>query len=124
MEWLERLKDKLIDRQSVQTRSWDQNGLHTVEGELSTHIAWSEVRRVYAYKKDCLTVDQLRLIFLTDEDGIEVTEDDPAFAELRALLNEKLGVSDDWYLRLVTAPAYETTFTPVYPVSPANANQH
>jgi hypothetical protein len=118
MEWLESVKRKLASRQTAQIRSWDENGLHAVEGELSTNIVWSEVRRVYAYKKDCLTVDQIRLIVLTDQDGIEFTEDDRAFADLCALLNKRLGISDDWHLRLVTAPAFETTFTPVYPVGP------
>jgi hypothetical protein len=117
MEWLERQKRKLIGGKTVQTRSWDENGLHAFEGELSTHIVWSEVRRVYAYKKDCLTVDQFRLIFMSDQDGIEFTEDDSGFVHLCTLLNEKLGISDGWQTRLVTAPAFETTFTSVYPVN-------
>jgi hypothetical protein len=121
MEWLERLKRRVTHKRAVQTRSWDENGLHAVEGDLSTHIAWSEICRVHAYKKDCFAVDQIRLIFLSDQHGIEFTEDDFAFSDLCAVVNEKLGIADDWHLRLVTAPAFQTTFTNVYPPSSENA---
>lgn len=115
MEWLEWLKRRLGDRKTVQTRSWDEKGLHAVEGEESTSIGWSDVRRVYAYKKDCFAVDQIRLIIMGDQDAIEFTEDDQGFASLCDVLNKRLGVSDDWHTRLVTSPAFEMTFIAVYP---------
>jgi hypothetical protein len=121
MEWLERLKRKLADKRWVQNRSWDEDGLHAVEGELSTHIAWSEVRRVDTYKKDCFTVDQIRLIFFSDHNAIEFTEDDPAFTELCDAVSRKLGVPDDWRLRLVLSPAFEATPTTLYPRSPTES---
>lgn len=124
MEWLERLKRKLIQEQTVQVRSWDGNGLHAVEGDLTTNVTWDEVRRVYAYKKDCFTVDQVRLIFMSEQDGIEFTEDDSGFLELCALLNDKLGVPDGWHGRLITAPAFQTTFTIVYPVGAIPVSIH
>jgi hypothetical protein len=120
MEWLERIKSGLGDRKTVQTRAWDENGVHAVEGEESIAIGWSDVRRVYAYKKDCLTVDQLRLMIMGDQDAIEFTEDDYGFDHLCALLSERLGVSDGWHTRLVTSLAFETTLTSVYPGPAAN----
>jgi hypothetical protein len=92
MEWLERLKRKLADKRSVQNRSWDEDGLHAVEGELS---------------------------FFSDHNAIEFTEDDPAFTELCDAVSRKLGVPDDWHLRLVLSPAFEATPTTLYPRSPA-----
>ena len=101
----------------VQSRRWDQDGLHAVEGEIRIDIAWSDVRQVYAYKKDCITFDDIRLVFLSDQHGIEFSEDDPTFSDLCNVLKEKLGISDDWHSDLITAPAFETTFTTLYPLS-------
>ena len=117
MKWLERLKRTFTSKKTLQSRSWDENGLHALEGDLSIHIAWGDVRRVYAYKKDCFSVDQLRLIFMSDQDVVEFTEDDSGFPHLCALLNERLSVSAEWQIRLLASPAFETTFTAVYPTS-------
>jgi len=121
MAWLDQFHRWFANRRMVQSRRWDQDGLHAVEGELRTDIAWSDVRRVYAYKKDCITFDEIRLVFLSDQHGIEFTEDDPAFSDLCNVLSEKLGISQDWHSRLITSPAFETTFTTLYPATSAGS---
>jgi hypothetical protein len=79
------------------------------------------VRRVHTYKKDCFTVDQIRLIFFSDHNAIESAEDDPTFTELCDDVSRKLGVTDDWHLRLVLSLAFEATPTALYPRSPAES---
>jgi hypothetical protein len=55
------------------------------------------------------------LIFLSDDLGIEFTEDDAGFSELRSMMSEKLGIREDWLLRLIQAPAFETALMTIYP---------
>ena len=118
MDWLERLRVRLPERRQVQTRDWDEDGLNAVEGETRSQIAWTEIRQIYAYKKDCLAFDQLRVIFLSDRYEIEFTEDDRDFAGLCAALSDKFKLPCDWHHRLMLAPAFETTFTALYPTNP------
>ena len=75
------------------------------------------MRRIYAYKKDCLTVDQLRLVIMGDQDAIEFTEDNQGFPSLCDVLNERLGISDDCHTRLATSPAFKTALISVYPTA-------
>ena len=49
-----------------------------------TLIPWQDVRKVFAYKKDCFAVDQIRLV-IEGADGnrrIEITEDDEGYKRL------------------------------------------
>jgi hypothetical protein len=115
MAWLDQVKRRLASKRIVQRRHWDHRGLQADEGDSRTYISWSDVRRVHAYKRDCLAVDQIRLIFLSDDLGIEFTEDDAGFSELRSMMSEKLGIREDWLLRLIQAPAFETALMTIYP---------
>jgi hypothetical protein len=61
---------------------WDDNGVALVgeppTGEPPLHLSWDQITAVYAYKRDCVTVDQIRLV-LGDEKQqtwMEVSEDD------------------------------------------------
>jgi len=65
-------------------------------------LNWEQINTVFAYTRDCLTVDQIRLILGDDVDlaWMEVTEDDVGFnvliAELGRRLPGFLQVSDWW----------------------------
>ncbi len=124
MDWLERLRSRLAERREPQTRYWDEKGLHAAEGEVRLHIAWSEVRQVHSYKKDCLAFDQVRLIFLSDHTGIELSEDDPDFTGLCTFICQELGIPGDWYVKLISAAGFDTAFTTLYDAAPASSTQN
>jgi hypothetical protein len=86
--------------------------------EAPLRLTWDQVGAVYAYKRDCWAVDQIRLV-LGDGDHriwMEVTEDDVGFDELIAELARRLPgcptVSEWW--EKVAFPAFETQWTEVY----------
>lgn len=117
MSWIDRINRinrRFAKRRVTCVSHWDQVGLHTANGDRHIDIPWERVRQVHAYKKDCFTVDQIRLIFSATEHLIEFTEDGPAFSELCTTMEQKLQISPEWRLHLYLAPAFEPTLTCVY----------
>lgn len=123
MDWYRRLRDRFAKRREHQTRYWDKGGLYAAEGEARLHIGWSDVRQVHSYKKDCLTFDQVRLLVLSDQTGIEFSEDDPYFTGLCTFISEKLGIPGDWYTDLIATAPFDTAFITLYNTSPASTTQ-
>jgi hypothetical protein len=81
-------------------------------------LIWERIDTVFAYKQDCLTTDQIRLIFGNGVDSIwvEVCEDDVGFDALLAKMGRRLpGFPDvnDWWDK-VALPAFETRWTELY----------
>lgn len=120
MDWLKRLRGRFAERREHQTRCWDEDGLYAAEAEARLHINWSDVRQVHSYKKDCLAFDQVRLVFLSDQTGIEFSEDDPDCAGLCTAISKKLGIPADWYVNLIPTAALDTAFTTLYDATPAS----
>jgi hypothetical protein len=73
---------------------------------------------VYVYKKDCLSIDQIRVV-LGDETlrtWIEVTEDDGGYQELIAELPHHLPgclIAEEWRQHVALLP-FETQWTLLY----------
>ena len=86
--------------------------------EPKLRLAWEQITSVYAYKRDCVTVDQIRLVLGDDhqQSWMEVTEDDIGFKVLIVELARRLpdfpGVYDWW--DKVASPAFETNWTQLY----------
>ena len=81
-------------------------------------LTWEQITAVYAYKRDCVTVDQISLILGDDnqQTWMEVTEDDAGFKVLVVELARRIpgwpGVYDWW--EKVTYPPFETQWTQLY----------
>ena len=77
----------------------------------SRTLLWRDISLVIAYKKDCFTIDQIRLeIYPQDGGGLLITEDYEGFAEfVEALPMHLTEVPKDWNLKLVHAPAFDPT---------------
>ena len=79
--------------------------------EAAVAVAWAEVRRVVAFKRDLYTTD---CIVLAVEYGapspavVELSEEWPGFTDLFGTMETALGVSPSWYLEIMT-PAFEPT---------------
>jgi len=81
-------------------------------------IEWSKVDAVYAYKQDCLSVDQICIMFadLGGEVRLVITEDDAGYQQLVERLPLHLPgclAPADWFRR-VAFPAFETNWTELY----------
>ena len=86
--------------------------------EQRVRLAWEQITSVYAYKRDCVTMDQIRLIIGNDELKlwIEASEDDVGFGEVVSQLpHHLLGCpSIDNWLQTVALPPFETQWTTLY----------
>ena len=102
---------------------WDANGLNlTVQKggrELQNlRLAWDRVTGVFAYKRDCFTIDQICLAIGSDEleQWIEVTEDDAGYKKLLEQLPTHLAgfpTRDEWW-QSVALPPFKTQRTQLY----------
>jgi hypothetical protein len=86
--------------------------------EPQLRLTWEQITAVYAYKRDCVTVDQIRLVLGDDNQQrwMEVSEDDVGFKVLIVEMARRLpgfpGVYDWW--DKVVDPAFETNWTQLY----------
>jgi hypothetical protein len=80
-------------------------------------IRWKDVERVYAYKKDCVTVDQIRMELLDHEGkGVVFTEEMPGWEAVVKALPLRLPAclrSDEWF-RIVAVSAFKQNMTLLY----------
>lgn len=81
-------------------------------------LRWEQINAVFAYKRDCYTVDQIRLILgdKVELSWMEVTEDDVGFKVLIVELARRLpGFPNvyDWWDK-VAQPPFETQWTELY----------
>ena len=86
--------------------------------EPQLRLAWEQITSVYAYKRDGLAADQIRLVLGDDgrQSWIEATEDDIGFQVLIAELARRLPDfpgTDDWWDKLALPP-FETNWTQLY----------
>ena len=111
---LERLKS----RAPAVSVGFDGSGVMLVTATSTAHLPWQDVTGVFAYKKDCFSTDQIRVI-LSDETKQmfwEITEDDVGYRELIQALPQYLPeckTLTDWWPR-VAFPAFEPQWTQLY----------
>jgi hypothetical protein len=118
MSWLSRLGTKLRRRGDPVPLRAEHNahGITQATDSSIVHIAWEDITDIIAYKKDCFTVDQIRLEISSKEQNIVCTEDDQDLTELTSAIAIYLpDIKPDWYSVVASAPAFEATFTRVYP---------
>jgi len=98
--------------------TFDETGVTQATDRTAIHIGWNQVTEIYGYKKDCFSVDQLRIEILAPGKNILCVEDEQSFAEAEKLIALHLPDSlPDWHQKLVSSPAFELTWTQIYPVS-------
>ncbi|HEX7239915.1 MAG TPA: hypothetical protein VF263_06590 [Longimicrobiaceae bacterium] len=91
-----------------------------VEGRPAVEVAWKDVTRVAAYKRDLMATDEIMLA--VESRGLpgrvlELSEAWPGFADLFQPLEEHLGVSPAWYVEIMV-PAFEPSYRELYPDGP------
>ena len=123
MEWLEKLGRLIKPRPKVPPPTWDEIGVFGSTGQETVFVGWQEVEAIYAYKKDCLSVDQIRIILVSGKWQIEFTEDDKDFRGLWMCISSQLKVLPGWHELLVRSQAFETTWTLLYPYQSADGSE-
>ena len=100
------------------TVSFDNVGLTLIHPKAMVQLNWQQIGAVYAYKRDCWTVDQIcvALVDETRQISIDVGEDDKGYPELIAHLPDHLpgclAVVEWWFG--VAFPPFETQLTRLY----------
>ena len=123
MEWLEKLGRLIKPKPDLPPPTWDETGVFGSTGQETVFIGWQDVEAIYAYKKDCLTVDQIRIILVSEKWQIEFTEEDKDFDGLQRCISKHLKVLPDWYKLLARSSAFETTWTVLYPCQSADGSE-
>lgn len=125
LDWLRTKIDKIKQSRGNTQASvrCDQAGFTIIvkkgkRGELTQHLAWDRVTGVFAYKRDCLTVDQICLVIGSHdlEQWIEVTEDDEGYECLIEQLPKRVAgfpAPEEWW-RKVALPPFETQWAQLY----------
>jgi hypothetical protein len=106
--------DKENKSRSSVAPSFDDSGVNAYLDDMLIQIKFSDIIAIYAYKKDCLTTDQIRVIVSNGKCNIELTEDDVRLDELNVHFERHLKVRPDWYCELISRPAFEMSWTVVY----------
>lgn len=86
--------------------------------QVQERLCWDEIAAVFAYKRDCYTVDQIHIALsdVNDRIRIDVSEDDGGYRVLVDELPRHLSgclTQDEWFLR-VAVPAFQLQWTELY----------
>jgi hypothetical protein len=86
------------------------------EGASWAPVTWSAICRVYAYKVDLLTTDEIRLVIDYDDakpKHIEVSEEQPGFEQFRNFIEQYFAFREGWW-ETVMKPAFSNNETVLY----------
>ncbi len=98
-----------------------ETGFSLTQGNRAQQTIWTEIRAIFAYKIDLITIDQICLNFETRSGEIVVHEGMQGYEELLAGLERHLGLTPEWSLD-VMFPAFEENLTQIYPIAQASAD--
>ena len=87
------------------------------------HIRWPEIQRIVAFKRDCYTVDSIRMLIVTSAGVVEIGEDVPGWDDWTAALPERLPGAkrfEEWFFA-VAFPAFAENATVLYPAQEPGA---
>ncbi len=97
--------------------SWDDSGISCdFEGQRA-HLPWHEVASVFACKKDCWTVDLMRVTVCGPRWSVDWTENTPSFYLFCDVLGTHLAVLPDWQQQLWDLPPFSRTKVTVFPAN-------
>ncbi|MBI2900888.1 MAG: hypothetical protein HYY17_11945 [Planctomycetes bacterium] len=79
-------------------------------------VRFSDVKQIFAFKRDLWAVDLIGLGFRVAEDGAycEVDEEMRGFDELLFFLERAFGIMQESWWEKVAVPAFETNFTTLW----------
>lgn len=111
-----------------QYRDWRRRHLAAIEprtagfrlrhGQASRDVDWDDVREIVAFKRDLYTTDCICLALLLADGVVEVDEEMVDFIPFREAMEQRFGLSADWYIAIMT-PVFEPTPMRLYPKAAA-----
>jgi hypothetical protein len=106
--WLRRIIRPRRDPPQPEIRA-DEDGVAVTLGAENRRVAWKDVGRIVAWKRDLLTTDEILLRIDsadTPDQSLTLSEEWPGFTTLFGPMERILGVSPAWYREIMT-PAFE-----------------
>ena len=100
----------------------DETGLtqivHRGDSKETVRLIWGQVRNVFAYKRDCFAIDEIRLLIEgpEKEHWIEVTENDDGYEHLLQQMPIRIPGfpgQGEWWQRVALPPS-KTQWTQIY----------
>ena len=77
-------------------------------------IIWSQVNKIYVYKRDMFTFDEVWFEFWCDNGSVVcVCEEQPGFEQLISNAISEFQILSDWQERIIK-PAFATKYTVIY----------
>jgi hypothetical protein len=95
----------------------DEDGFSLVrKGQECWHVRWSDIREVFAFKEDLLTVDRICLGFRITDDGTyySVDEDMRGYPELLQEVERRFPDRDPHWWRKTAFPPFATCRTTIW----------
>ena len=94
--------------------SLSEDGFEFENSNSVCHVRWKEIQEICAYKLDLLTTDEVRFSFRTNENAwIEISEEQPGFEELCAILELRFPAVKGWQQQVIKA-AFSENRTVLY----------
>jgi hypothetical protein len=100
------------------TVRFDDSGIAQITSASHTQLTWPQTTEVYAYKRDCFGIDQIRAVLGNEtlRTWIYVGENDDGYEELIATLPRYVPgctVAEEWWQR-VAIPPFEAQWMALY----------
>jgi len=95
-------------RRPVAVLAPSTDGFCLSHGPAGRAVAWAEVRRITAFKRDLLTTDCICLVLMLTDGIIEVNEEMEGFTAFRAGMERHFGLSPLWLIEIMP-PAFATS---------------
>jgi hypothetical protein len=89
------------------------DGFRVVQGAAGQSVAWDEITRITAFKRDLMAYDRICVAMMLGDSTIEIDEQMPGFVPWREAMEQRFAVSPCWYLEIMT-PVFEPTPMDLY----------
>ena|ERR1035437_5308815 len=111
--WLDKLADKICKEEAPQaTLVVEEAGFAFVWPNNRSPVRWSEVKEIFAFKRDLWGYDLICIGFRISDDGEywEIDEQMPGYKEVIAAVEKAFpGIETEWW-RKVAFPAFKMNF--------------
>jgi len=111
--WLSRLNAKLFkENEPPPSLIVEEGGFSYVQRDRETIVRWSDVKEIFAFKRDIFSYDLICVGFRVSDDGTywEIDEQMHGYEEVLAALDKAFPeVATRWWQK-VAFPAFETNF--------------
>lgn len=107
---------KSIDEQinDLDAFKYTDNGFVVTYNGFSKALNWRDITEINVYKKDLITVDEIRMQIIYGDKQIEISEELPGWFQFTIKTKEVFQtIPKEWDIEIIT-PAFATNFRTIY----------